>query len=119
VSSFADQLNPKRWTWRQWCLAVSVLVAAVVIFLYTPTPNLPELKLQGNGLVTLLQKYQTDHGTYPKALEEIGVEPPQTKWGPWLYYVTDDGLAVLKLGEYDKDGFTLYWQSDSGWQTDD
>jgi len=63
-----------------------------------------------------LETYRREHGAYPATLEAVGIETPETKYGPLQYraYVDQSGNAMysLSMGDYFQNGFVAFWDSD-------
>lgn len=59
---------------------------------------------------------------YPASFEEAGVQSPNTLFGQFKLRLTDgDHRCRITVGDYSKDGFEVFWDSDAaekGWQVD-
>jgi len=83
-------------------------------------PDWEQLKRQGDPLVAAIQDFEQQHGRPPKSFEECGLAAPKSLFGPWRYYVGEDGSSWgISVGHYERDGFVLYWDDSFGeWMED-
>jgi hypothetical protein len=97
-----------------WILS---MVAAEVLL---PPRCSPATAMRGAIPVILkLNEYRSVHGRYPRSVAEAGVKMPRFRCGTYQYTLTADGNCKLKIGDYGKDSFTAWWQSDTqAWYVD-
>ena len=72
-----------------------------------------ELQHAGDELLAELENWRNAHGRYPASFDEAGITPEKTAFGRWEYGLDANAQTCqLKLGDYDVDGWVLYWRSD-------
>jgi hypothetical protein len=97
----------------------AVLVAALVAWVVLTTPSFAHLRREGNKLVGAVERYREQNGRYPASLEEVGVTPPETRYGPWRYECWEGRYFSLSVGDYGRDGFVYSYSSAYGtWYAD-
>jgi hypothetical protein len=108
----------RRWS-RRWVSPLSLTLGVAVWAWLLTAPSLETLRKQGQGLVDAIEKASAEEGAYPKALEEVGLGLPASRYG-WTYDVPAASTRfVLRVGDYARDGFVLSYRSDRGrWSED-
>ena len=80
-----------------------------------PMPNKEQqaaLRMSGDKIVAAIEDWSARNGRYPETLEQAGITIAPTKNGSWGYSLRTDGKSFqLSMGEYDVDGWVLYWDS--------
>lgn len=70
-------------------------------------------------MIMAVEHFHRENGRYPKSLEETGITPPWSRYGPWRYESEDGRYFTLSVGEYGRDGFVYHYFSESGgWYAD-
>ncbi len=131
VTSSSEQCRPPEAKWVRRMLALSaaaaILPAALVLYFFipiisriiSPVPDFPRLEAQGDALFVEIQRYHSGHGSYPVTLAEAGISNPKTRWGHWHYWIAQDGVPNLSVGDYHSHGFALYRDAKSSrWAED-
>jgi hypothetical protein len=78
--------------------------------------DLPALKEAGNAIISQLEDFKAEHGRYPNSLQEAGIEPEKTRYGPWKYEYISEKEYHLILGDYMRNHFELKRKpSDEDW----
>ena len=97
-----------------------VLAVGVPLFRYMgPKPSVPALQAQGQKLVDAVERYRAEHGDYPPSLEEAGTFAPWTGYGRWEYQRYPDLGYYLKVGDYGRYHFVMWWdQRNKRWSID-
>lgn len=113
---------------RFWFIALSVVCSlmllgpggiAVLRFIDSlDAPDFPRLEAQGDLIVAALERSHATHGSFPPSLAAAGIHPEKTRWGEWEYRISSDGTFKLRVGDYGRDGFTLWWDHEHGWYRD-
>jgi hypothetical protein len=71
-----------------------------------------ELEKSGDRLVGALEAWRSANGRYPRDFEEGGLTTLATEFGTWKYYRGEDGQSFeIQLGDYDVDGWVLFWNT--------
>ena len=100
---------------RRAATALRLAGVAVLPLLVLSAPSDQAMLARGQDIVTAVEAFAADRGRLPGSLEEVGVANPATRYGRWDYWRSDDppgwGLAY---GDYSRDGFSLYYESESG-----
>jgi type II secretory pathway pseudopilin PulG len=105
--------------WKRWAVIIgAVLLTGLVAYCVARSPNYSALKAQGNMLVQQIDAYRAAHGEYPRSLEDAHIENPLTFFGYWHYERTAGNSFWLSVGDYGRDGFTLRYIPDRGWNLD-
>jgi hypothetical protein len=92
--------------------------APIVSYVLSPAPDFPMLEAEGDTLRAAVERYHSEHGSYPPTLEAAGVASPKTRWGYWEYSLRG-ATYVLRVGNYDKHGFVLFREGvHSAWHRD-
>jgi hypothetical protein len=97
-------------------LAAPVVVA---VKLRGPYQSKKDLRGEGDAIVSGLNEYKRQHGRYPASLDEAGLTPALTTYGPWEYSCNGFGGFTLSVGDYGKDGFCLFFTDRHGWYLDE
>jgi hypothetical protein len=84
-------------------------------------PSTEDLRRDGGRFIAGLHQFQQAHGRYPVSLQEAGINPPVTRYGPWSYWRSEDGRQFgLSVGDYREDLFTLSYSSERrSWYLDE
>jgi hypothetical protein len=84
------------------------------------SPPFDELRRDGEGVISAVERYRAENGRYPESLVIAGVVPPESPCGPWQYELNPDGKSFcLSIGDYGRDGFIYFYSSGSGsWYAD-
>lgn len=95
--------------------AASVLIAvSVLVGCGRPSDaKFASLRSQAEPAIQAIEAYKTSHGTYPSNLTQAGIRLPEAGYGGWKYSSHDDGYRFqLSVGDYEENGFVLFWSSD-------
>ncbi len=103
------------------CLVLGRMAACVISA--HPRPDAAqqrELQRVGDAIVASIEAWRSSHGTYPDSLEGAGIEAQRSTNGVWEYSVdADRNRFELRMGDYDRDGFVLFWNSTTrAWKMD-
>lgn len=106
---------------RYWGLAVFGvlgLTACGVLLWHAAAPSFADLKRDGEQMVAAVEHYHRSRGRYPTSLEQAGVAPLITRYGPWVYR-SDGSSFTLSVGDYREDLFVFSFDSNSNcWHAD-
>jgi hypothetical protein len=97
--------------------ATALRLAGVVVLPLTAlsAPSDEALLARGQETVTAVEAFAAGHGRLPDSLEETGVANPATRYGRWSYWRSDDPPGYgLSYGDYNRDGFSLSYESARG-----
>ena len=101
-----------------------LLLLALIMVIVGCSPYKPvdteALKVQGDAIIVQLRAFHSVHLRYPRSLKDLTDVDESTPHGAWRYSVVDSGQGFeLLLGDYNDDGFNMYFESKSGtWHTD-
>lgn len=102
----------------QWMLLAAIGVAVILLWRIV-FPSTDALKVQGDQMIALIERYRELHGEYPPSLVDAGITPPIHGYEPWQYQRGGD-YFILAVGDYARDDFVLYYISGKhGWYLDD
>lgn len=72
------------------------------------------------AITPVLEQYRLTHGRYPDALEDAGIQTPETAYGPLHYYGSRSETPawyLISFGDPKEHGFEADWDSRKGqWQ---
>jgi hypothetical protein len=77
-----------------------------------------ELEAEGKVLYRCLEAFRDRTGRWPETFDEAGCTPEPNPFGGWRIEPTVDDGCCVRVGEYRKDGFTLYRDPVYGWYLD-
>jgi hypothetical protein len=100
-------------------LLSAATVGVLWIMPRTGNVDIGAFKVEAQPTIEWLEKYRVEHGRYPEEL------PPEFREGlerfsDFSYRAYDGGSSFeLSFGDYMRDGFSLWWDSDRGdWYKD-
>jgi type II secretory pathway pseudopilin PulG len=111
------------------CLCLlSVIGAALIAVACSPSTSAADVenaKSAGQPIIQRLADYKSAHGRYPDTFQEAGITPAITDFGAFEYerHVSeDDEYFIVRVGDYGRNGFVLFWNSDAtpqGWEIEE
>ena len=115
------------WLRKCWCLlsVIGTVLIAVACSPGTSTADLENAKSAGQLVIQSLTDYKSTHGRYPETFQEAGITPAVTEFGTFEYerkVAEDDEYFIVRVGDYSRSGFVLFWNSDmtsQGWMIEE
>ncbi len=100
---------------------ITLVTFLMIWFIFEPYPPHNKLLDEGSEIVEAIEQYKAEQNQYPQSLDQLNLKGLNWRYGGWTYQPNQDSSDfLLKIGNYDKDYFELYWDTeDTSWYLDD
>lgn len=88
----------------------SIIVVEVVL---PPDCSVNSVEQEAVPIIRQLDEYRRIHGYYPPTLAAAGITLTQYRCGTFTYALGADGSCSLYIGDYNRDNFAAWWDSDT------
>jgi hypothetical protein len=101
----------------KWCVLAIAMSSVSALLQRSGGVSGCSLEEDAIAVLSALDEYRAREGHYPSDLRQLGIEIPETPFGPWTYEADDSGFQ-LTVGDYMEHGFALEYRPDAGWYCD-
>jgi hypothetical protein len=96
------------------CLFIpALLFAGGAYLLVRRGPPFFDVRVEGAQIAEQLEEWRAAHGSFPRSLDEAGIEPEEQRFGGFRYQLGFDGQTYeLWIGDQERDGVEMRWPKD-------